>query len=80
MKFRYSKAPTTRTSDSEQWQSPRAKQYLVKAAECERLSHSTLDDSIKRMYFDLVRHWQDLADEAEKLDRKHYSGFIDPNQ
>jgi hypothetical protein len=66
-------------SGTEQWKSSRAKRFLAKAAECGRLSRCTLDDSVKLRYVDLVRHWQDLAHEAERLDREHYRWFIDPN-
>jgi hypothetical protein len=54
--------------------------FLSKAAECERLSRSTIDNDAKEMYVNLAKHWYDLADEAENLDREHYRGFIDPHQ
>jgi hypothetical protein len=60
--------------------SSRAKAHLAKAAECERLSRSTLDEAVKGMYSDLAQRWRDLGHEAEILDREHYRWFIDPHQ
>jgi hypothetical protein len=56
------------------------RRFLSKAAECERLSRSTIDNDAKEMYVNLAKHWYDLADEAENLDREHYRWFIDPHQ
>jgi hypothetical protein len=79
-RYRYSRPPAEPAFETQRWISPRAKARLVKAAECERLSRSTLDEPVKGMYLDLAQRWRDLGNEAEMLDREHYRWFIDPHQ
>jgi hypothetical protein len=66
--------------ETRRWITQRAQAHLIKAAECERLSRSTLNEPVKGMYLDLAQRWRDLSHEAESLDREHYRWFIDPHQ
>ena len=79
-KYQSSRPPAESALETQHWISPHAKAHLVKAAECERLSRSTPDESVKGMYSDLAQKWRDLAHEGEIFDREHYRWFIDPHQ
>jgi hypothetical protein len=54
--------------------SVRAERYRKKAAECEQAAQRLSDPATRSIYLDLVKHWKDLARQAEMLDRERGDG------
>jgi hypothetical protein len=52
----------------------RAERHRKKAAECEHAAQTLSDPATRFIYLDLAKHWQDLARQAEMLDRERGDG------
>jgi hypothetical protein len=79
-KYPYAMPPMGSMFETRSRMTQRARAHLSKAAECECLSRSTLDEAVKGMYLDLAQRWRDLSHEAENIDRERYRWYVDPHQ
>jgi hypothetical protein len=49
----------------------RTERYRKKAIHCEQAAEYVTDAATKALYLDLAHQWQELARQAEMLDREH---------
>jgi hypothetical protein len=52
---------------------PRAEIYRQKVVECERAASAAVVPTIRETLIDLAKHWRELADHSEYLERVYRS-------